>query len=83
CCYSCFVLLTNVRLFASFSSAGYDGPLQYAMTDGASPDAAMTTVQVLPAVGQTSDFTDDEEENANTKNTTGKLDMILENTCLS
>lgn len=42
---------------------GYDGPLQYAMTDGASPDAAMTTVQVLPAVGHTSDFTDDEDEN--------------------
>ncbi|XP_066952998.1 protein king tubby 1 isoform X4 [Macrobrachium rosenbergii] len=47
---------------------GYDGPLQYAMTDGVSPDAAMTTVQVLPVVGQTSDFTDDEEDNANTNN---------------
>nr|XP_045605031.1 tubby protein homolog [Procambarus clarkii]XP_045605032.1 tubby protein homolog [Procambarus clarkii] len=33
------------------------------MTDGASPDAAMTTVQVLPVVGQTSDFTDDEDDN--------------------
>ncbi|XP_037804882.1 tubby protein homolog [Penaeus monodon] len=33
------------------------------MTDGVSPDAAMTTVQVLPVVGQSSDFTDDEDEN--------------------
>ncbi|XP_050691142.1 tubby protein homolog [Eriocheir sinensis] len=33
------------------------------MTDGASPDAPMTTVQVLPAMGQTSDFTDDEDDN--------------------
>uniref|UniRef100_A0A0P4W483 Tubby-like protein n=1 Tax=Scylla olivacea TaxID=85551 RepID=A0A0P4W483_SCYOL len=40
----------------------YDGPLQYAMTDGASPDAPTTTVQVLPVVGQTSDFTDDEDD---------------------
>ncbi|KAK8740512.1 hypothetical protein OTU49_002949 [Cherax quadricarinatus] len=32
------------------------------MTDGLSPDAAMTTVQVLPVVGQTSDFTDDEDD---------------------
>ncbi|XP_076063997.1 tub domain-containing protein ktub [Oratosquilla oratoria] len=41
---------------------GYDGPLQFAMSDGQSPDsAAMTTVQVLPVVGQTSDFTDEED----------------------
>ncbi|KAB7494211.1 hypothetical protein Anas_05302, partial [Armadillidium nasatum] len=26
----------------------YDGPLQFAMTDGCGPDSPMTTVQVLP-----------------------------------
>ncbi|XP_014663095.1 PREDICTED: tubby-related protein 3-like isoform X2 [Priapulus caudatus] len=37
---------------------GYDGPLSYSLS---SPDSTATTVQVLPVIGQSSDFDDDDD----------------------